>query len=425
MKKWFLSAVLLASVAPAVTAQTVAPKPAANASSASSEKNTNAAVRMVVPLIVWPADDMLTPRAKEILREERRVFGEELRHLKEWIPDNMRGAISKTWVKNGKTMLSESHAIDHVPDMPADQVEKIVAEMEDGARDTVFDNIERMKLALSKRVPVFAKGCAEFKAGEYGKAAETIHNPLTKEAVLHAFFMYQYDTLPPMIYGLVNHVEGECYSLDGAVHDAMVRYLIVCKAKLPLSMTFSATARIRLADMYERTERPHFAISFYQKVADKYADSLSDTEILRLHVRARSMMEHNTFRQIVAMAQTSARLMDRGYSGPVVGALQARIAKLLPSVVNDWEGDGRAHMQINWEMMGSEIASAGLQEGASPTKFTFTRDVAMAGSDDWGKLKPREQQEIIQKFFQSYPDEYRQMIEDYFRTMSREGAKAE
>jgi hypothetical protein len=415
----FLTAIA-AALLPLVPAQGAGALPAA-----ADGKNTNNVVRMVVPLILWPTDGMLTPRAKEILKEERRVFGQELRHLKEWVPDNMRGAISKTWAKGGKTMFSESHAIDHVPDMPTEQVEQIIAEMEDGARDTVLDNIERFKAALARRVPVFARGCEQFKAGEYAKAAETIHNPLTKEVVLHAFFKYQYDTLPPMIYGLVNHVEGECYSLDGTIHDAMVRYMIVCKAKLPLSMTFSATARIRLADMYERTDRPHFAISFYQKVADKYADSLCDTEILRLHVRARTMMEHNSFREAVALAQTAARMMDRGYAGPVLGDFHAQLVKRMRTFATDWEGDGRAHMQINWEMMGGEITSAGLQEGASPTKFSFTKDVAMAGSDDWGKLKPREQQEIIQKFFQSYPDEYRQMIEDYFRTISREGAKVE
>lgn len=382
-------------------------------------RDTDTTPRTVVQPIIWPADDMLTPKAKEIVREERRVFAQELRRLKEWVPDNMRGATTKSWAMGQKSMFSESHAIEHVPEMPAEQVEKIIAEMEDGAKDTAFDSIERMKLALRKRVPVFAKGCELAKGGEFGKAAETVHTPLTKENVIHCFFKYQYDTLPPMIYGLVNHVEGEWYALDGAVHDAMVRYMIV-KAKLPLSVTFSATARIRLADMYEKTDRPHFAIGFYQKVAQAYADSLCDTELLRLNVRARTMAERNPFREAVALAQTSARLIDRGCAAVVKDA-HIQLVKYMQGLLNDWEGDGRAHMQVNPEMMGAEIQSAGLQEGASPPKINFgTEDIAVVGSDDWGKLKPREQQQVIQKFFETYSDEYRHMIEEYFRNMSRD-----
>lgn len=382
-------------------------------------RDTNGQIRLVVQPIVWPTDGMVTPKGREILKEERRVFADELRHLKEWVPDNMRGATSKLWVRGGKTMLSESHAIDHVPDMPTEQVEKIIAEMEEGAADTPLDNLERFQQALSKRIPVFAKGRDQYKAGEYGKAAETVHKPLTTENVLHAFFLYQYDTLPPFIYCVVTFFEGECYGRDGALHDAMVRYWMV-KGKLPACLSLSATARIRLADMYEKTEREHFAIPFYQKTAETYVECLSDTEILRLYVRARKMMEENTFRRTIACGDDIARHMDRLAYGAVVQESQTELLKRMKMIVSDYEGDGRGNLQINWEMMGSEIQRAGLQEGASPTKLTFKKDVAATGSDDWAKLRPREKQEVIQKFYESYPPEYRNMIEDYFRTMSRE-----
>jgi hypothetical protein len=382
--------------------------------------------RVRIQPILWPEDRMITPQGADVLKEERRFFAEELRHLKEWIPDNMRGATSKTWTKTGKTMLSESKAIEHVPDMPSAQVEKIVAELEDGARDTVFDNLQRFRAALARRVPVFAKACDHFRAGEYSKAIETV-SVLTKENVLHAFFMYQYDTLPPYIYCTVTFFEGESFSLDGTVHDAMVRYLIVSKGKLPLSLTFSATARIRLAQMYEKSERTHFAIPLYQSVAEKFAHELSDTEILRLHARARRMMRENDFRKIVATAYDVRRLMDRGHSGPGVQGPQAAMLTMMRGIINDEEGDGRAHMQINWEMMAPEeqFGRAGLQEGQAPSKFTFEKDVLATGSDDWGKLRPREKQEVIQRFLETYSDEYRPMLEAYFRNMSRHQTRSE
>ena len=384
-------------------------------------EDTDGQIRLVVQPVMWPADDVLTPKAKQILREERKVFAEELRHLHEWVPDNMRGAVSRMWTRAGKTMISESHAIDHVPQMPADEVEKIIAEMEAGARDTVLDNIERFRIAMCKRVPVFAKGYEQYKNGEYNKAVDTIHTALTKEKVLHAFHLYHYDTLPPFIYCVTTFMEGECYGRDGALHEAMVRYWIV-KGKLPACLSLSAAARIRLADMYEKTDRHHFAIPFYQKLALTYVDCLSDTALLRLHVRSRRMMEENLFRRALDDVQTIARHMDRGNSGAAVQQAEARFVAALPKLATDYEGDGRGNLQINWEMMGMPVNRAGLQEGGAPTKLDFKKDVAVVGSDDWAKLKPRRKQKIIQKFFEAYPPEYRDMIEEYFRAMSREGS---
>ena len=374
--------------------------------------------------ILWPPDGAVTPMGAEVLKEERRFFAEELRHLHEWIPDNMRGATTKQWARGQKTMLSESHAIEHVPEMPAEEVEKIIAEMEAGAANTVLDNVRRFRAALARRVPVFAKALEHHRAGQFGKAIETVA-VLTKEDVLHAFFLYQYDTLPPYIYCTVTSFEGECFAHDGALHDAAVRYLIVGKGKLPFSLSFSATARMRVADLYERSERTHFAIPLYLSLAEKYADTLSDTEVLRLHVRAKRMMRENPFRQIVATAGDVRRLMDRGHSGPAVQEPQAAMLKLMRGIINDEEAESRGHLQINWEMVAIEqFQRGGLQEGAAPVKFNFEADVLTVGSDDWGKLRPREKQEVMQKFFATCSDEYREMLEAYFRNMSRGEKKA-
>jgi|GEM_PF-2349088 len=400
---------------------------AAHAKDAVKPKDANQSVpeRTRYEPILWPADDMVTGLGAEVLREERRYFAQELRRLKEWIPDNMRGATTRTWTRGQKTMLSESKAIEHVPDMPAEQVESILTDLDRGARDTVLDNLQRFRQALARRVPVFAKALKEYEAGEYAKATETV-SVLTKENVLHAFFLYQYDTMPPYVYCTVTFFEGECFARDGALHDALVRYLIVCKGKLPLSLTFSATARARVAQMYEMSERTHFAIPMYQKLYAKYADMLTDTEILRLHVRARRMMRDNPYRRIVAGLHDIRRLMDVGHSGPVVRSPQSEMLALMQGIINDEEKDGRGNLQINWEMTAIEqFKRGGLQEGEAPTKFSFETDVLLGGSDDWGKLRPRERQEVIQKFLQTCGEEYRPMLEAYFRGMSRAASKAE
>jgi hypothetical protein len=133
-------------------------------------------------------------------------------------------------------------------------------------------------------------------------------------------------------------------------------------------------------------------------------------------------MADNPFRGAVEDLQSIARHLDRGQSGAAVQAAQARLLAALPKLATDYEGDGRGNLQINWEMMGGDIQRAGLQEGGAPTKLGFKKEVAVVGSDDWAKLKPRQKQEVIQKFYENYPPEYRDMIEEYFRSMSREGS---
>lgn len=377
-----------------------------------------AAARVRVDPIDWPPAAAVTERGAERLREERRVFAEELRTLKQWIPDNMRGAQSKQWGP-WKTMISESKAIEHVPEMAPEQIEQIIAEMEAGARDTVADNLERFWVAFGKRVPLFGEAYAQYQAGQYDKALDTM-DPLTKENVLHAFFTYQYDTLPPYSYCAMLMFEGLCHGLNGTIHEAHVRYLLVFKAKLARTMTFSAAARFRAADLYERTERAHFAIPIYQNLANRYAGLLSDTEILRIHVRYRQLMAEKPYRRAMVLAESVGRAMDWGAVGKVTQRQQEALLANLRTLANDEEKDGRIHAQINWEMMGTEIHSAGLEEGLAPTDLTFATDVAVVGSDDWGQLRPRERQKLVESFMERFSDEYRPMLEAYYRAMAQQ-----
>jgi hypothetical protein len=378
----------------------------------------NAASRVRLAPVEWPSAEMLSPEGKAWLREERRVFAEELRKLKEWIPPNMRGAASKSWGP-WKTMLSESHAIEYVPEMPAVEVEAIIRAMEKGALDTVSDNQERFQQALAKRIPTFADAVKHYRAGHYDKAVAAL-KPLTKEDVLHAFHYYQYDTMPPYIYSAVTMFEGACYGMNGALHNAFVRYLIVYNSKLPGSMSFAATARWRCAAIYEQSSRAHFAIPIYQNLAMRYRDKLSDSTLLKLNVRYRRMMMDNPFRQAVKLAtQVTGNLLNDD-TGAETQTKQKGLTARMATIINDLEKDGRGHSQVNWEMTGFEINEASLQEGTAPGKFNFEKDVDAVGSDNWGKLRPREQQELMHTFMERFADEYRPLIEAYYREMSRQ-----
>jgi hypothetical protein len=385
--------------------------------------DTNGAALVKIQPVVWPKEGMLSARGKAELREERRMFAEELRTLKQFVPDNMRGAVKGSWKRGQRTMRSESHAIDQVPEMSAEAIEKIVREMEEGALDEVPDNQERFRVALGKRVPVFAKALAQLEAGKYGDVTQTL-DPLTVENVLHCFFGYEYDTLPPYTYCTVVFLEGEAFGLAGAAHEHMTRNMVVMR-RLPRCMTYGATARVRLASAYERTKGPHCAVELYQALAERYFGRLSDTETLRCHVLTRRLMNEDQFRRSVTVGREVRRLQDWGITGPVIQRQLACMTLLMQQSIIEYERDLRIYMQSNQTMMGGEGGYGALEKGPAPELFHFRKDVAVTGSDDWGGLRPREKQEMIQQFFATYPDEYREMLEAYFSTMSREETKQE
>jgi hypothetical protein len=190
-------------------------------------------------------------------------------------------------------------------------------------------------------------------------------------------------------------------------------------------MTYGATARVRLAGAYERTRGPHCAVQFYRAVAERYFGRLSDTETLRYHILTRRLMNEDQFRRVVTVGRELRRLQDWGNTGPVIQSQLAHMTLLMQQATIEYERDLRMYMQSNQTMLGGEGGYGGLEKGPAPEMLHFRKDVAVAGSDDWGGLRPREKQEMIQQFFATYPDEYREMLEAYFTTMSREETKQE
>ena len=69
-------------------------------------------------------------------------------------------------------------------------------------------------------------------------------------------------------------------------------------------------------------------------------------------------------------------------------------------------------------LTGAEIDGGSLKKGVRTEQFLFTNDVSVVGSDDWGKLRPREKQELVQMFSETYSERYRNMLETYYKTMS-------
>ena len=115
---------------------------------------TNPAAGPVIRIepAIFPAPGALAVGAGVRLQAERAVMAQELRALGGW---------------NSPVMdRFKEHR-----EMDPGQIEKIVARMNEGARDTVQDNQERFARAFGERFPPFAKAYAIYRDGKFEEAA--------------------------------------------------------------------------------------------------------------------------------------------------------------------------------------------------------------------------------------------------------------
>lgn len=387
----------IAGVAATDTRATVTGAPAARADAAV----TNLFTGPSIALIDYPAPEILTPRAVEILKQERKIFAAELRFLPRYRPNNFQ---------------TTSRVYELVPDMSAVEVGKIIERMEKGAANTVQDNNQRFRRALADRIPTFQKALSHFEEGQFMLAIDT-SKALTKEKILLVKRGYAFDTMPPYCYAAVKLFQAEAYGFVGATRHCIVAYQIAYN-KLPRSVSFGPTARVRAADLYERSERAHYAITLYQALLEQQTMNLVDTELLRLRIKAMRWMREDPYRVGSWLVSDITRRVRAPQFGEVTQANQTELVQLMHAMMIEPEKDENWFGENSMRLAGQPIDGAKLQKGGSTEKFLWTNDVAVVGTDDWGSLRPRQKQELIQMFSETYSERYREMLEEYYRSIS-------
>jgi hypothetical protein len=59
-----------------------------------------------------------------------------------------------------------------------------------------------------------------------------------------------------------------------------------------------------------------------------------------------------------------------------------------------------------------------LRSGGITEEFILNERPELNGDDDWGKLRPREKQQLIEAFKEKYPERYSEMLEEYYKRVS-------
>jgi len=361
-----------------------------------------------IEVLEYPAPKLLTPAAVEALKQERKMFARELRFLPKYRSNNFQ---------------TTSRVYELVPEMSGEKVEAIIDRMEKGALNTVQDNNMRFRKALGERIPTFQQALDRLEAGDFMPALDT-SIALTKEKILLVKRGYAFDTMPPYCYAAVKLWQAEVYGLAGASRHCIVAYQIAYN-KLPRSVSFGPTARVRAAELYEQSERAHYAITIYGALLEQQAMNLVDTELLRLRIKMLRWMSNDPYRVGTRMVGDVTRRVDIPWLGNTTQGNQGRLIELMKDMVIAPEKDENWFGENSMRLAGNPIDEATLRKGSATAQFFLTNDVSVVGTDDWGALRPREKQELIQMFSETYSERYREMLEEYYRSMSIAETKKE
>jgi hypothetical protein len=333
--------------------------------------------------IYYPAANATSAAGKERLRAERIVFGQELANNATWDPT---------------------------------AIQQAVAAMQEGAADTVEDNIARFGKALAALHEKFRAGWELYQAGKWTEATAAFA-PLLKEKVMLIKARYQHNTMPPYSYTLTRFLQAECQARDGNLMDAVISYQ-VCADKLPGNLTFCASAQARAAQIYEATGRAHYALPFHKANAALFASQFTDLENLRLNTLISKMAANDPFRLALRTTGELEQRLAAADTGAETKALQDKLMEHLEYMLAEAEEEARQFLE-HTEVIAKGALTGELREGAVPPELMLTNPtVAATGTDDWGKLRPREKQQLLQMFQEQYPQRYRDMIESYFKAVS-------
>jgi len=374
---------LWAAVLAAGQAFAAAPTGAAAPWAAADKPSTQPAPGPPLEPIVYPTPEMLTSAGRTRLRAEREILAAEFA---------LRAALD-----------------------PAD-IRRVVAEMERGAKDTVQDNFERMAKAFAAFHEEFRRAWGLYQAGRYAEVA-AILEPYQQEKKKHTGPMPAHLRLQSYQYAIAKMLFGECSGRMGNIIDAVLSYEAVAMRHSG-NLSFGATAMFRAAQIYENTGRAHYCLPFYKGLARHYADLLCDEQALAVRNRIlRLTAENDPYRLILRKSADSQKRLARADVSTATQLVQEELMAALNAAMAMPEEYPHWFEHCEVISMGAETGK--LREQAPPRLMGPNDMPPLAGSDDWGKLRPRERQQLLQLFQETYPQRYRDMLEAYYRTMSK------
>lgn len=140
-------------------------------------------------------------------------------------------------------------------------------------------------------------------------------------------------------------------------------------------------------------------------------------------------MEEESLDHISRRMEDIGRRLDLGRSDQKVREIEEGVVASLDKLIKDLEDEAKKRQQ----QQQSSAQSGGSRNPSKPAEESMPAqgkgpgDVArkeLAAGDGWGNLSPQQRQEVLQQVTKEFPAHYRDVIEQYFRTLADEsGAK--
>lgn len=330
------------------------------------------------------------------------------------------------------------------------KIDAAVKDLSQGARNTSADNAERICRAFSLVDRRFGKAWALLQSGNNKDAAQAF-KPLisTRDtSYLAAAKRFCY---------------AEALAGMGRNEDAVDAYTDLVKA-MPDRFSFSSLALLKAGRTYERMHRRYYAMTLYNlwvesfglldtetakelaKRADEIAADYNDplgtlsgkmsTVADRLAAVDSGRGTQEKQKEIIAMLDDLIATAEECCSGS--GQAQGKCSKCgKAGCQGECQGGGKGSGEGSGKGSGKGSGSgpaSGIGIPSSPA--TVSRLVTGAtvrpsglsevrpsdGSDDWGKMAPRQREKLLETFKETMPERYREMIRDYYKRLaSNEG----
>jgi len=344
-----------------------------------------------VPALEDPWEGFLATSAKKRLLAERQAVAKEFQESLQFDPEKVKAALLG---------------------------------LDAGAADTPQDNIDRTAAVLAAVDADFAKAYALYAAEKWADAGAALAAGLADEK-------------PSYQAALKRLLHGECLARAGRTQQAADAWQVLVK-RMPERLSFASTACLRLAEAYEKLDRQFYALAVYKWWVRNY--SFLDLEaaqpitekITRLEADYKDPL--NTVSEKMYDVGRRLKAVD---SGDETQTVERRVLAMLNDLIQAAEDQeqqqsrGRGRGQGRGQGMAGSGAPQGIGQPSSPATTsalvggdTVRPDTPLSeqrpttGSDDWGKLKPRERQDLIEAFKEMYPERYREMLEAYYKTLA-------
>lgn len=324
-----------------------------------------------------------------------------------------------------------------------DRIKEAVKHLSTGAKNTWEDNAERTCRAFGMVHPRFGRALEKFRKGDCERAAQDFKAIIsTSERDTSYFAAAKRFCYAEALAGLNRN------------EDAVEAYLDLVTA-MPDRFSFAALSLLEAGRLYEKMHRRLNAMGLYQAWIESFG-LLDPTTARKLAELTESISADYTDplgTLSTKMTDVEQRLMATD-SGRTTQERQRDIIIMLDDLIataEEQSGGGQGQGQQQGQQAGrckicgrsdcqgqcqgqasgaSSGPPAGVGTPSSPAKVSalvggaVVRPTGLSKirpsdpTDDWGRLPPRQREELLKRFQESMPERYREMIRDYYRALA-------